>query len=175
MISTSRPTARGLRCPRMRMLALSSLVALVLAAAGCAGGGSPMGGAGDATWGGARLVQPADLAAQLADTTAAPPVLLHVGMRVLYRGGAIPGSRFVGPGSESAGLQAMLAAVANEPKDRDIVIYCGCCPAVNCPNMKPAFASMREAGFTNVRALMIDRDFDRDWAAHGYPTAKPVD
>lgn len=168
-------TARGLRRPRIRTLVLPSLVALALAAAGCSGGGAPMGGAGDATWGGARLVQPADLAAQLADTTAAPPVLLHVGVRVLYRAGAIPGSKYVGPGSEPGAIQAMLAAVANEPKDRDIVIYCGCCPAVNCPNMKPAFAAMREAGYTNARALMIERDFDRDWADHGYPTAKPVD
>jgi hypothetical protein len=167
-------TARGRR-PRIRARALPSLLALVLSAAGCEGGGAPGMGAGDATWGGARLVQPAELVAQLTDSTAAQPVLLHVGVRVLYRAGAIPGSRFVGPGSDAAGIQAMLAAVANEPKDRDIVIYCGCCPAVNCPNMKPAFAAMRDAGFTNVRALMIERDFDRDWADHGYPTAKPVD
>ena len=74
----------------------------------------------------------------------------------------------------SAGaIRAMLAAVEGEPKDRDIVIYCGCCPWQNCPNMKPAFAAMREAGFTNVRALMIDRDLDRDWVDRGSPIEKP--
>jgi hypothetical protein len=33
---------------------------------------------------------------------------------------------------------------------------------------------MREAGFTNVKALMIDKDFDHDWVDHGYPTEKPA-
>lgn len=155
--------------------AFALLLALLSSAAGC-GGGAPSGGStagGAGAWGGATMIQPADLAAVLADSAAAKPVLLHVGVRVLYRAGAIPDSRYVGPGSDRAGLDAMLAAVANEPKDRDIVIYCGCCPAVNCPNMKPAFAAMREAGFTNVKALWIEKSFDRDWADHGYPTVKP--
>lgn len=150
-------------------LSAAALVLACLAAAGCTGGETASSG----PWGGARLVQPAELAAQLADTSAAPPVLLHVGVRVLYRAGAIPGSRYVGPGSEAGAIRAMLAAVEGEPKDRDIVIYCGCCPWQNCPNMKPAFAAMREAGFTNVRALMIDRDLDRDWVDRGYPIEKP--
>ena len=153
-------------------LAALSLVMLVLVA-GCTGGGTS-GGQAAGPWGGAHLIQPANLVAQLADTSGARPLLLHVGVGVLYRQGAIPGSRYVGPASDAAGISAMLAAVKDEPKDRDIVIYCGCCPAVNCPNMKPAFAAMREAGFTNVKALWIEKDFERDWAAHGYPTEKPA-
>jgi len=146
--------------------------ALALASSSC-GGGSNGGSPAEGPWGGAALIQPAELAAVLADSAAAKPVLLHVGVRVLYRAGAIPGSRYVGPGSDARARQAMLDAVAAEPKDREIVIYCGCCPAVNCPNMKPAFAAMREAGYTNVKALWIEKDFDRDWADHGYPTVKP--
>ena len=151
-------------------LAAVLATAMFLAVVGCAGGGVSTTG----TWGDARLVQPAELAAQLADTTAARPLLLHVGVRVLYRGGAIPGSRYVGPGSDAAGIAAMLEAVKDEPKDRDIVIYCGCCPAVNCPNMKPAWAAMKNAGYTNVKALWIEKNFDADWANHGYPTEKPA-
>ena len=168
-----RSTIELARGPLARRLALSSLACLLLGAAGCAGGGSSSGGSAAGTWGGATLIQPAELAAALTDSAAAEPLLLHVGVRVLYRSGAIPGSRYVGPGSEKSGLDAMLAAVRDEPRDRDIVIYCGCCPAVNCPNMKPAFAAMRDAGFTNVKALMIEKDFDRDWVDHGYPTEKP--
>lgn len=159
-----------------RRLAALSFAAALLAVAGCSGGGSsggPASGTPAGTWGGARLIQPAELAAALTDSVPADPLLLHVGVRVLYRAGAIPGSQYVGPGSDAAGIEAMLAAVKDEPRDRDIVIYCGCCPAVNCPNMKPAFARMRDAGFTNVKALYIDKDFDRDWVAHGYPTDKP--
>jgi thiosulfate/3-mercaptopyruvate sulfurtransferase len=163
-------TSRG--APARRFA--TPVVLLLLAVAGCAkGGGSAAGGGAAGPWGGAVLIQPAELAARLADSAAAKPLLLHVGVRALYRAGAIPGSRYVGPGSDAAGLDAMLAAVRDEPRDRDIVIYCGCCPVEHCPNMKPAFAAMREAGFTNVKALMIERDFDRDWAGHGYPTGKP--
>lgn len=153
---------------RRRCAAALATSLLLLASAGCTGGGTAGG-----PWGDAALVQPADLAARLADSSAAKPLLLHVGVRVLYRAGAIPGSRYVGPGSDPAGISALLAAVQEEPRDRDIVIYCGCCPAVNCPNMKPAFAAMKQAGFTNVHALWIERDFDRDWANHGYPVEKP--
>ncbi len=154
--------------PSVRRLAAVLATSLFVAVAGCAGGGTAGG-----PWGDAMLVQPADLAAQLADTTAAKPLLLHVGVRVLYRAGAIPGSRYVGPGSDAAGIAAMLDAVKDQPKDADIVIYCGCCPAVNCPNMKPAFAAMKKAGYTNVHALWIEKNFDADWADKGYPTEKP--
>jgi thiosulfate/3-mercaptopyruvate sulfurtransferase len=165
-------TSALLRGAPGRPLALSILFAALAVVSGCSGSRTA-GGSGDGTWGGASLIQPADLAAALGDSAAAKPLLLHVGVRVLYRAGAIPGSRYAGPGSDPSGIDAMLAAVKDEPRDRDIVIYCGCCPAVNCPNMKPAFAAMREAGFTNVKALMIEKDFDRDWVNHGYPTEKP--
>ncbi|MCC6349828.1 MAG: rhodanese-like domain-containing protein [Candidatus Eisenbacteria bacterium] len=158
---------------RVRALVSLPLLLAIALLTGCRAGG-PAAEAPAGPWGGARLVQPAELAAQLADSAAAKPLLLHVGVAALYRQGAIPNSRYVGPASEARGIDAMLAAVKDEPKDRDIVIYCGCCPAVHCPNMKAAFAAMREAGFTNVKALWIEQDFERDWASHGYPTEKPA-
>ena len=54
------------------------------------------------------FVKPADLAATLAGT-GEKPMLLHVGFQVLYRGGAIPGSRYVGPGSTPEGLESLRA------------------------------------------------------------------
>lgn len=171
-MSCSRSTARR-PAPHLRLAPAAALL-LLFAIAGCTSGGDATpGGATAGVWGGATLLQPAELATVLADSMAPQPLLLHVGVRVLYRAGAIPGSRYVGPGSDAAGLDAMLAAVHGEPRDRDIVIYCGCCPVEHCPNMKPAFAAMRGAGFTNVKALMIERDFDRDWADRGYPVEKP--
>ena len=46
-------------------------------------------------------------------------------------------------------------AVEKLPRDREIVIYCGCCPWDKCPNMQPAFAALREMGFTKAKALFI--------------------
>jgi rhodanese-related sulfurtransferase len=149
-----------------------ALFVFAVFAASCSGEGAG-GSAANATWGDTQLVQAADLAATLADSATAKPMLVHVGARVLYRAGAIPGSLYAGPGSDPAGIEALLAAVQGQPKDRDIVIYCGCCPANHCPNIKPAYAAMRKAGFTHVKALWIGKDFDADWANHGYPTAKP--
>lgn len=170
-MTTHRPAASRFA---LRIASLPVLAALLLALAGCAAGGGGGTGATNTTWGDAKLVRPADLVAQLADTSAARPLLVHVGVRVLYRAGAIPGSVYAGPGSDPGGIDAMLAAVRAQPKDGDIVIYCGCCPAVNCPNMKPAFAALRDAGYTKVRALWIEKNFDTDWADHGYPTEKPA-
>jgi hypothetical protein len=120
----------------------------------------------------AAFVRPADLAATLAGT-GEKPLLLHVGFQVLYRGGAIPGSHYAGPGSTSEGLASLAAAVKDVPHEKSIVIYCGCCPWDHCPNMGPAFKELREMGYTNVRALYTPKNLETDWVDHGYPIEKP--
>ncbi|HLI82697.1 MAG TPA: rhodanese-like domain-containing protein [Bryobacteraceae bacterium] len=113
-------------------------------------------------------IEPKDLAATL-ETKAAKPVLIHVGFGVMYRGKHIPGSIYAGPARTPDGIAALKKAVANLPKDREIVIYCGCCPYEMCPNVRPAMAALREMGFTHVKTLMIPTNFATDWVNHGYP------
>ncbi|HJT88511.1 MAG TPA: rhodanese-like domain-containing protein [Bryobacteraceae bacterium] len=113
-------------------------------------------------------IQPKDLAAQL-QSQSSKPVVLQVGFNVLYRSKHIPGAIYAGPASKPEGLDALKAAVAKLPRDREIVLYCGCCPWDKCPNIRPALASLREMGFTHVRALMIPTNFAADWVDHGYP------
>jgi thiosulfate/3-mercaptopyruvate sulfurtransferase len=113
-------------------------------------------------------IEPSDLAAQLqAKTNKA--VLLHVGFAVMYRGKHIPQSIYAGPARSPEGLEALKKAVANLPKDREIVVYCGCCPYEMCPNVKPALAALRQMGFAHVKALMIPTNFATDWVNRGYP------
>jgi hypothetical protein len=100
------------------------------------------------------------------------PLLLHVGFPVLYRSTHIPGSVYAGPGSTAEGVDALKKAVAGQPKDRDIVLYCGCCPMEKCPNIRPAFAALHEMGFTKVRVVSIPTNFKTDWIDKGYPTEK---
>jgi len=126
-------------------------------------------------WTAADLMRPAELDSVLAGPESARPLLLHVGFGVLYHGGAIPGSRYVGPGSKPEGIAAMQATVKDLPRDRAIVIYCGCCPWDHCPNMRPAFRALRDLGFTRVRALYITKNLDTDWAEAGFPIEKPTD
>src|SRR4051812_25513608 len=118
---------------------------------------SGLGAAGEAP-----LVQPKDLAAQLAGQSSQKPVLFHVGFAVLYRNKHIPGSTYAGPGSKPEGIEALKTAAAKVPRDREIVLYCGCCPWDRCPNVKPAIAALRGMGFKNVKAMYIPTNLARD-------------
>jgi len=111
--------------------------------------------------------EPKDLAAQLQKGDR--PLLLHVGFPTLYRGKHIPQSIYAGPASRPDGLELLKKSVANLPRDRELVVYCGCCPWEMCPNIKPAMETLRQMGFTKVKALMIAQNFKTDWTDHGYP------
>jgi rhodanese-related sulfurtransferase len=117
----------------------------------------------------ADVIQPADLAAQVKNPALPKPVVLHVGFRKLYQQAHIPGSDYAGPGGDEDGLKTLAQRVAKLPKDGLIVIYCGCCPWSHCPNIAAAYDSLRDQGFTQVRALYIADNFGADWVDKGYP------
>jgi len=102
----------------------------------------------------------------------AKPLVIHAGFNVLYRSAHIAGTVYAGPGSKPEGLEALKAMVAKEPRDREIVIYCGCCPWEKCPNIRPAFAALQDMGFTNVKALYVPENLAKDWIDKGFPTDK---
>jgi hypothetical protein len=120
----------------------------------------------------ARLVQPADWAAQVKDGSAATTLTLHVGFKTMFDQAHIPGSEYAGPGNTGAGLQVLRDRVAGLAKDAPILIYCGCCPWNRCPNMGAAHDLLVELGFTNVKAMIINDNFGTDWVDMGYPTAR---
>lgn len=122
--------------------------------------------AGD-PWTANDLVQPKDVAAHLKG-----PLVLQVGFNVLYRAAHIAGTEYAGPGSKADGIELLKKAVANEPRDREIVLYCGCCPWEKCPNIRPAFAALHDMGFTRVKAMVIPENLKADWIDKGYPTDK---
>src|ERR1019366_9097923 len=113
------------------------------------------------------LVQPEELQAQLAGK-GARPVIFMVGPNVLYRSKHIPGAVYAGPGNGEAGL-AMLKAEADKlPRDREVVLYCGCCPWDHCPFIRPAMNLLKEMGFTKAKALYLATGFRADWLEKGY-------
>jgi len=116
----------------------------------------------------AGFIQPKELAAQLAGRHAAITIL-YVGPNALYRGRHIPGALYAGPGNRPEGLDLLKAEVAKLPHDRDIVLYCGCCPWDHCPNIRPSLELMRQEGFARVRALYVPSNFKADWIDQGYP------
>jgi hypothetical protein len=53
-----------------------------------------------------------------------------------------------------------------------VVLYCGCCPLDKCPNLRPAFLALRDAGFARLRVLLLPNNFNADWVEKGYPVEK---
>src|SRR5580692_5243964 len=94
---------------------------------------------GPTGWSAAQLLQPAELVRQLNRPAGSRPLVLCVGFDFLYRSAHIPGALLYGPGREPLGLKALADAAKAWQHDRDIVIYCGCCPMKQCPNLGPAF------------------------------------
>src|SRR5689334_155557 len=113
-----------------------------------------------------------DLVKILNSPKADKPLLIHVGSHVLYTQAHIPNSEYIGPASDPAALQRLRARVESLPRNKFIVLYCGCCPWTHCPNMKPADDALHAMGFTNVKSLYIANNFGTDWVDKGYPVAK---
>jgi thiosulfate/3-mercaptopyruvate sulfurtransferase len=148
---------------------LLPLTLLAGLAAACRGGGT--GEQAAATKSDIPTLQPQALAKRLAEP-GDKPLLLHVGFKKLYQQAHIPGSEFFGPGSEPEVIARLKQRVADLPRDREIVIYCGCCPWSRCPNVEPAYQAVHALGFTQAKVLFIDDDFGADWVARGYPVSK---
>jgi len=96
------------------------------------------------------LVQPNEVSAQLA-AKGPHPAIFQVGPNVLYRGKHIPGSVYAGPASRPEGLELLRNTVDKLPRNSEIVVYCGCCPWGNCPNIKPAIALLKDMGLPTPR------------------------
>ena len=123
-------------------------------------------------WAPGELLQPSELAKAIESGHA--PIVLSVAFPVLYRGRHIVHAINAGPTSKPEGIEALRKAVANLPKDADLVIYCGCCPMVKCPNIRPAYRALQELGFTHIRVLSLPTNLHDDWASKDYPSEGPT-
>lgn len=119
-----------------------------------------------------RLVNPDELVKILQSAKSEKPLMIQVGSHVLYSQAHIPGSEYIGPASGDNGLQSLRKRVESLPRNKFIVLYCGCCPWSHCPNIQPADDALHALGFTNVKVLYIANNFGADWVEKGYPVAK---
>jgi hypothetical protein len=116
-----------------------------------------------------QWVQPETLLHLMQSTGTDKPLVLQVGSHVLFAQSHIAGSEYVGPGSQPAGLELLQSRVNPLSRKKMIVLYCGCCPWNRCPNLGPAYAKLREMGFTNAKVLYLANNFGTDWTIKGYP------
>jgi thiosulfate/3-mercaptopyruvate sulfurtransferase len=118
-------------------------------------------------WEPADLMEPEELAQILKE--AKRPKIISVAFPVLYRQRHIPGAVPAGPTNKSDGISLLTSAVSKYQRDAEIVVYCGCCPLVHCPNVRPAYATLRQLKFTRVRVLNLPNSFRKDWEDKGFP------
>ncbi len=119
----------------------------------------------DEPWTDKDLKDPAALAATLADPKAPQPIIYNIGPVQ-----QIKGAIAIGPASVDENLDKLKQALAKVPKDKEVIIYCGCCPFRRCPNVRPAFGLLKKLKFTKAKVLNIPTSLEEDWISKGYPT-----
>lgn len=147
------------------MLTLVAALTIVTTFTGCAGASTESASYAE-PWG-TNTVMPAELAKELAG--ADRPVVICTAPAFLYRVAHIPGAVLHGPASDPAGLASLTEWAQTLPRSTSLVIYCGCCPMRDCPNLRPAWAALKGLGFTRVRVLILADSFRADWIERGYP------
>jgi hypothetical protein len=115
-------------------------------------------------------MEPEELAAMLKAGNAPP--ILQVGFSVLYQQAHIPNAQYAGPGNNDDGLLNLKSHVDALPRDKLVVIYCGCCPWEKCPNIAAAYKQMTAMGFTKIKVLHLANNFGADWVDKGYPVTR---
>ena len=113
-----------------------------------------------------QLMEPSELAATI-NTNKDSVTIINVGP-----GAIIPNSVDVGAVSEQAGLDKLKATLSELPKDKKIVVYCGCCPFLHCPNVRPAINALKVLNFNNYYLLNLPNNIKQDWIEPGYPVVK---
>jgi hypothetical protein len=116
-------------------------------------------------WTNEQLMEPADLAKLINDSSPSKPIIYDIGP-----GGNIRGGIAIGPTKEKDNLKKLREELGKLDKDTAIVIYCGCCPFVHCPNIRPAFDLLNDMKFTNHKLLNLPKNLKVDWIDKGYPT-----
>jgi len=118
-------------------------------------------------WTKEQLMQPDVLAAKIKNGKLQNTVIYNIGPA-----GAIKNSIEIGPAQEAENLALLKRQLRDLPKDREVVIYCGCCPFQHCPNIRPAFALLKEMNFKNAKLLNLSKNLKVDWIEKGYPLMK---
>lgn len=121
-------------------------------------------------WTDAQLIAPATLAARITDSSRTTPVIIGIGP-----GGGIKGAIELGQSKDKENQDKLRSLLKGYSSETEVIIYCGCCPFSQCPNIRPAFRIANEMHFKNARLLDIPANLKKDWIDKGYPVVELVD
>jgi hypothetical protein len=114
---------------------------------------------GKEPWLSTQLIQPEELAKNIKTT-----YIFNIGPA-----GLIKNAIDIGEGRDKNNVAKLKNEVSKLPKDANIVIYCGCCPFGDCPNIRPTFKLLNDMKFTNHKLLNLPKNLKVDWIDKGYP------
>jgi thiosulfate/3-mercaptopyruvate sulfurtransferase len=115
-------------------------------------------------WTNKELMEPALLSNIISDPKAEKPYIFNIGPLANIKGAVQIGST-----TDKKNLEKLKQALTKIPKDKFVVLYCGCCPFRNCPNIRPAFSLLKEMKFTRPRLLNLPQNLKVNWTDYGYP------
>lgn len=130
-------------------------------------------GAESDPWSAEELLEPEAFAKELAADSSRFSIL-YVGFPILFKGAHITNAVLAGPCSKPEGLESLRKIIAGLPANKDVVLYCGCCPLNRCPNIRPAYSAASEMKVARLRVLALPTNLHTDWTAKGYPTQKSI-
>jgi thiosulfate/3-mercaptopyruvate sulfurtransferase len=111
-----------------------------------------------------QLLQPSKLNEAYSKPASAQPLILNMGVER-----NIKNAIEVGIVSSPSKYQKLVEAMKKVPKNREIVVYCGCCKLENCPNIPIALEKLSALGFKNVKILNLIEGINEDWIDKKYP------
>ena len=114
-------------------------------------------------WTSDQLIEPAQLAAKLGQP-GKHPVIINIGPS-----GSIKEAIEIDAVNEPENMKRFEELIKTLDKNTETIIYCGCCPFKNCPNIRPAFSALVKAGFKKPELLNLKENLKVDWISKGYP------
>ncbi len=111
-----------------------------------------------------QCAEPAVLAAAMAYSKDPKPVIFNIGSAQQIKGAIL-----IGPVGKKENLEKFRQKLASLPKDKEIIVYCGCCPLPRCPNAAPACELLKDMKFTKAKLLKLTSSLKDDWTSKGYP------
>lgn len=121
-------------------------------------------GKGSGKWKPEQLISPEVLVQKIQSGEAVHMLILNTGPVE-----NIPGAVNIGEVEKAANVKKLAKFLADQPRDKEIVLYCGCCPLAGCPNIEPAYKKLEQMKFTNFKILNLPQDLQEDWIDKGYP------
>lgn len=117
-------------------------------------------------WNSDQLVEPAILASKISQNDVNDILIVSIGPDAV-----IKNSVDIGATQEKENIKKLENYLENVSKDKEVIIYCGCCPFDRCPNIRPAFNLLNNMGFTNAKLLDIPKNIKVNWIDNDYPTS----